>query len=134
VLSLDPSGGPTQRPRVLSSGWFNPYGLTVTSAGAVWAADNSPPGTPEHLARADLHGRPTLATSLPPEAPAGLAALGRDLFVCGYISHRLDRYHVGASGRARRIGPPLARDCSVGVIALANGKLAYANEREIRVV
>ncbi len=31
-------------------------------------------------------------------------------------------------------GQPLAHDCSVGVITLATGELAYANERQIRVL
>ncbi len=134
VLSLDPSGPADQHARLLSRGWFNPFGLAIAPSGAIWVADNAVPGAVEHLARADLGPRPELATALPPEAPAGLAASGRDLFVCGYVSHRLERYRIGASGRARRTGPPLARDCSVGVISLGAGTLAYANERQIRII
>ena len=51
ILSLDPNGPGTQAPHVLSSGWFNPYGLAVSAAGAVWAADNAPIGQPDHIAR-----------------------------------------------------------------------------------
>lgn len=134
VLSLDPSGPPDQQARLLSRGYFNPFGLAITDTGAVWVADNAAPGAVEHLARADLGTRPALATPLPHEAPAGLATAGRDLFVCGYISHRLDRYRIAANGQARRTGPPLARDCSIGVISLGGGKLAYANERQIRII
>jgi hypothetical protein len=119
---------------VVSSGWFNPYGLAVTSAGAVWAADNAPIGQPDHIARADLSPRPAQATNIGHVAPTGLAAAGNDLYLCGYVTRQLMPYRIERDGHAHQSGTPLAHDCSIGVIRLADGRLAYANEHEIRVL
>jgi hypothetical protein len=48
---------------------LGPYGLAVTKAGSVRAANNAPIGQPDHLSRADLGprpGRPANITSLAP--------------------------------------------------------------------
>jgi len=96
LLALAPDGPSTQRPRVLSGGWTNPFAFDVTPAGAVWVADNAVRELPERLARGDLGFRPTRVSALPPAtAPSGLATLSeRELVVCGYVSRRLQRYRV----------------------------------------
>ena len=62
------------------------------------------------------------------------ACKGERLFVCGVVSFFLDPYRVAAGGRAVRDGRPLVRDCSLGAVALADGRIAYANRRRIEVV
>lgn len=135
LLALDPDGPPGQRPAVVSSGWNNPFAFTVTPGGAVWIADNAAGTAPERLARGDRPGAP--ATTLPARtAPSGLAAISaRTLAVCGVRSGLLLRYRTEPDGRARRAaGPPLARDCRLGVVRLAGGRLAYSTGTEIRTV
>jgi hypothetical protein len=64
-----------------------------------------------------------------------LAAISEsELAICGFVSRRLDVYDVGGSDRARRAPSPLARDCGIGVIRLADTMLAYADETTIRFV
>jgi hypothetical protein len=134
IVSLNPNGAASQIPTILATGWFNPFGLTVTRSGAVWVADNAV-GDDEHLARADLGPKPQRAVKLPHVAPTGVAAVGeRDLYVCGFVSHRLDHYRIGRGGIPHLAGKPVARDCTIGVIRLSDGRLAYANERSIRLV
>lgn len=134
MLKLDPDGPPGQAPRILSSGWHNPFAFAFTPSGRLWVADNAPGDRPERLARAD--DSDMRATTLPSRtAPSGLAALSeQDLVVCGYVSHRLLRYRITGSGRAVAQGKPLALDCSLGVVALADGRVAYATETEINLV
>jgi glucose/arabinose dehydrogenase len=134
IISLDPAGVSSQAPVELARGWFNPFSLAVTPSGAVWVADNSI-GDDEHLARADLGPQPASAIKLPHMAPAGMVATSdTDLYLCGFVSRRLDHYVVGADGLPVRRPNPIVRDCSVGVIALRDGRLAYATETQIRVV
>jgi hypothetical protein len=134
IISLDPNGGSSQIPMMLATGWFNPFGLVVTRSGAVWVADNAV-GDDEHLARADLGPTPQRAVKLPHVAPTGVAAVGeKDLYVCGFVSHRLDHYRVGIDGIPHMTGKPLSSDCAIGVIRLSDGTLAYANEHTIRLV
>jgi len=135
MLSIDPDGPPDQRPRLVSRGWFNPFAFTFTPNGQLWVADNSPDERPERIARGD-NGRPTAVTPLAVKlAPSGLAALSNTRFaVCGIVSQRLDVYEIAPNGRAHVVGEPLARDCSLGVVRLADGKLAYATPVTIRVV
>ena len=64
MLQLDPDGLPTQTPKVLSSGWHNPFAFTVQPGGQVWVADNAPDGVPERIARGDVGPGPTEVASL----------------------------------------------------------------------
>ncbi len=136
VLKLDPSGPRTQQPRVVSSGWNNPFAFAFTPSGALWVADNAPGSESERLARGDLGGRPSLITELPKDTvPAGLAALSDDrLVMCGFASRVLQVYRIGPSGRASSSGAALAENCSIGVVRLGDGRLAYANENTILTV
>jgi hypothetical protein len=134
LLRLDPAGPPSQRPTVLSRGWNNPFAFAFDGRGRLWVADNAPGSGPERLARGD-RGVPLDVTALPPRtAPSGLAARGERLFVCGVVSFSLDPYRVTAAGRAVADGRPLARDCSLGTVVLADGRIAYANRQRIEVI
>jgi glucose/arabinose dehydrogenase len=130
LLRLDPDGGPDQRPEVLSAGWHNPFAFAVTPEGEVWVADNAPGTEPERLRRGDRAGP---VTRLPQKtAPSGLAAAGDgDLLVCGFVSGDLLRYRV-RDDRAEAAGR-LAGDCRLGVVVLADGRVAYATADSIRV-
>ena len=67
-------------------------------------------------------------------APSGLAAIDdHTLAVCGYVSRRLDRFTVSDDGTAHVDGPPIAQGCTIGVIRLSEGRLAYADENGIYV-
>jgi hypothetical protein len=136
LLRLEPDGSADQRPDVISSGWNNPFAFTITPSGALWVADNAGRGEAERLARGDVAGQPTSVTRLRGTiAPSGLAAIDDNhLVMCGYVSRRLDVYDVARAGRARRATPPLATDCTIGVIRLADSSLAYGNETSIRLV
>ena len=138
LLAISPDGPPDQRPRVVSGGWNNPFAFTFTPAGALWVADNAPGEIPERLAPGGRPPRPSTFLELPPmTAPSGVAAIsGTELAVCGVRSRRLERYRLRSGGRPP-LGPegaPLATDCSLGVVALADGRLAYATDRQIKVV
>jgi hypothetical protein len=54
--------------------------------------------------------------------------------MCGFVSRQLDVYDVTRPGRARRAANPRATNCAIGVVRLAHGALAYANETSIRTV
>lgn len=135
LLRLDPGGPDTQAPEAIAAGWHNPFAFAFASGGELWVADNAPGEQPERLARADL-GEPTHVLRLPPHTvPTGLAVLpDGDLVLCGLGTGVLQRYAIGAGGRLAPVGLPLAGDCALGVIVLADGRLAYATEREIRVL
>ncbi|MFN8131336.1 MAG: PQQ-dependent sugar dehydrogenase [Solirubrobacteraceae bacterium] len=137
LLSLDPDAGPGQRPGTLSSGWNNPFAFAVLPGGAIWVADNSAGRAPERLARGDRGAVPARTAALPAgTAPSGTAAISAGaIAVCGVRSGLLLRYRVGPGGQAAPApGPPLARDCRLGVARLAGGRLAYSTGTEIRTV
>jgi hypothetical protein len=134
MLSLDPNGPPYQVPRILSTGWNNPFAFAFTPDGSLWVADNATGRKPERLARGD-GGEPYDITNLPRKtAPSGLAALPNgDLALCGVISGTLDRYRHQPDGHWKRIGM-IAPRCRYGVALLTDGRLAYADRNAIRVV
>src|SRR6185436_19896399 len=57
MLSLDPNGPPSQVPRILSTGWNNPFAFAFTPDGRLWVADNADGKQPERLALGDA-GKP----------------------------------------------------------------------------
>jgi hypothetical protein len=128
LVLLQPGQRSSQPSRVLSTGWNNPFAFAYTPGGQLWVADNVPGTRGERLARGDLDGRPTHATPLPPgTAPSGLAVVsGTRLVVCGFQSHLLQVFRITSALRAVAVGAPIARNCWIGVIRLADGRLAYA--------
>lgn len=130
LLRLDPDGDPDQRPKTISYGWNNPYAFDFGDDGALWLADNAPGAQEERLLRAD----PVGPRAVLPErtAPSGLAVVDDDtLVVCGYRTKLLLRYSVGANQTPRPDGT-LARDCRLGVVALDDGRVAYATDTAIK--
>ncbi|HET6771383.1 MAG TPA: PQQ-dependent sugar dehydrogenase [Actinomycetota bacterium] len=133
LLLLDPSGEESQRPEVHSSGWNNPFAFDVDEDGAVWVADNAPGSEPERLARVSPAGVVTVLADLPARtAPSGLALVSGGLLVCGFKSRELLGYPLRGGVLGEHL--TLAEDCALGVVRLADGRVAYANEREIRVL
>jgi hypothetical protein len=133
IFSVDPNGSATQTPTTLAPGFFNPFGLAVTPSGDVWATDNAI--TPDGDLIARVHdGTAEPFAYMAHTAPSGLAAIDdHTLAVCGVVSRRLDRFVVADDGTAHVSGAPLAQDCTIGVIRLSDGRLAYANETGIYV-
>lgn len=132
MLELDPDGPQSQTPKVLSSGWHNPFAFAVAPSGEVWVADNAPGDAPERLA--DLKRDRVL--NLPADTvPSGLVAVTDDVLVlCGFHSRVVQTYRVSKSGLPTVDGKPRARDCSYGVTVLSDGRLIYASGNELRTV
>jgi glucose/arabinose dehydrogenase len=133
IYSLNPNGPATQTPTTLAPGFFNPFGLAVTPSGDVWATDNAITADGDLIAR--VHdGTAEPFAYIAHTAPSGLAAIDdHTLAVCGYVSRRLDRFTVAGDGTAHLSGP-IAQDCTIGVIRLSDGRLAYATENSISVI
>jgi hypothetical protein len=135
LLSLDPDGPASQRPRILSRGWNNPYAFEPTgSDGGVLVADNAPGLRAERIARGDAGGgAPRQVTELSARiAPSGLAVLTPDaIVVCGVRSGRLTRFTRRPTGwrPAGDLGP-----CAFGVARLSDGRLAVSTAAGVRVV
>jgi hypothetical protein len=134
LLALDPQGSEDQQPEVLSAGWNNPFAFTFTLGGELWVADNSPGSGPERIARGD-QSDPAITELEGQAAPSGLAAqAGARLLVCGYVSRTLQAFVIEADGTVSPDGEPLATDCSLAVSVLADERVVYSNEQEIRVL
>ena len=132
ILRLDPDGRPNQKWTSYSYGWNNPYAFDFSEFGALWLADNAPGEGRERLGRADPTGPNTF---LPKHtAPSGLAIAGDNVFVCGYNTKLLLRYRIARNQAALRDGPPIARDCLLGVVELEDGRLAYSTGRTIKAI
>ncbi len=130
LLELDAHGPPSQAPRILSGGWNNPFAFAVTTAGAIWVADNAPGRRRERLGPGIGGGpRTPLRRRL---APSGLAVLARDeVAVCGVASGTLERYRRGARGRWSHAGT-FATPCRYGVARLAGGDLVVSTDSGLR--
>lgn len=139
LLSLDPDSPATQKPRILSRGWNNPFafariGGTGADADGLLVADNAPGRRPERIARGDADGRaPRDVTELSERiAPSGLAVLGPDeIAVCGVRSGQLTRYRR-AGGRWRANGT--LAPCAFGVARLTDGRLAVSTAGGVRII
>lgn len=132
LLRLDPDGPADQTPETVSYGWNNPYAFDFAGDGALWLADNAPGKQEERLLRADPVGPRAVLPAR--TAPSGLAVVDEaTLVVCGYRTKRLLRYRVGANGVPQLDGT-LVRDCRLGVVALADGRVAYSTGRSIKTV
>lgn len=132
LLRLNPDGKPDQQPETVSYGWNNPYAFDFSGDGALWLADNAPGKQEERLLRADPVGPRAVLPAR--TAPSGLAVVDETtLVICGYRTKRLLLYRVGANGVPQLDGT-LARDCRLGVVALADGRIAYSTGSAIRTV
>jgi hypothetical protein len=134
LLALDPDGPEDQQPEVVSTGWNNPFAFAFTARRELWVADNSPGEQPERIARGDQDD-PTITDLDRKVAPSGLVAVSASrLLMCGFVSRTLQAYEIESDGTVSPEGAPLATDCALGVVVLADGRVVYSNETEIRVL
>ena len=134
MLALDPEGPAGQEPDTLSSGWNNPFAFAFGADGTLYVADNVGGAGDERLAIGNRGPEPVVLATFPPDSvPSGLAVTpGGDLAVCTFLTRTLRTYRV-VGGVAMPDEDPLATDCSIGVVTLADGSLAYSDESTIRV-
>ncbi len=133
IVALDVDGPADQTPLVRSSGWNNPYAITVAPDGVPWVADNAGGSARERVGRANRPARdaPPLGRAGEVRAPAALVALGGNRFgVCGYVSHRVDEARV-VNGAMRLTGRVIARPCAEGMTLLPDRRLMTATEDAI---
>lgn len=134
LLTLDPRGEPSQKPRTVSSGWHNPFAFTYLPDGRLWLADNAPGRKAERITRGDRPGAAVATTgALRPVAPSALVPLGRDrLGLCGYVSRvmrevRLDGDRPSSPGRI------LVERCAIAAAVLRDGRVVVTDDESIRV-
>ena len=133
ILALDPDGPSAQTPTVLSTGWNNPYALTVTADGVPWVADNAGGRAAERIGRAD---RPAAnATAFPetklPIARAALVEIARGrLGVCGYVSEVMAAVEI-VKGRPRPAGRVVVAPCSLGAVVRPDGRIVTATQHAL---
>ncbi len=133
LLALDPDGVASQRPRILSSGWNNPFALAVDADDVVWVADNTGGDGPERLGRGDRpaeEARPLGGPGPGERAPSGLVALDGRFALCGYLTGQVEEVGLDTGAGA---APVLARPCRTGVVRLADGRLAMGTDAGVRV-
>lgn len=122
LLLLDPDGAPTQRPRLLSAGWSNPFAFTV-AGDAVWVADNAPGRRPERWARGETPAPTQVVELSGTSAPTGILAEDGALLVCGYVSEEVRRYELGHDDFQ-----VVAGGCRYDLARLADGRLVLADD------
>ena len=130
LLALDPTGRADQVPKVVSSGWHNPYAFVVRPDGSVWIADNAPNGTPERLARADRDGQPTQVVEFDEELiPTALATDANNDFVLCTLTGSALRQQAGSTKWSASI---TTAPCTRAVFAIPGTKrLLFSDETTI---
>lgn len=123
ILALDPEGTAEQDPSVVSSGWNNPFAMTVVGDD-IWLVDNAPGPQPERIVRIGLDGEESvLELEGEMRAPSSLDVLpDGDLVLCGFVSEVIERIPVpdqGVVAPSEVLGPP----CATGVAVLADGSI-----------
>lgn len=135
MLALDAGGPADQRPTTISSGWNNPFAFAFAPDGTLYVADNAGGAGDERLAIGNAGPSPVVLSTFPPHSvPSGLAITSDGLLaVCTYRTRTLRTYEVVGETAVPDL-VPLATDCSLGVVALSDGRLAYANQTAIMTV
>ena len=136
IISLDPAGPASQVPTVLSSGWNNPYALTVGSDGDLWLGDNIGGGCCERLAHLPMNGA-SVITELGDDqheiVPAALVQLGPDRFgVCSFFTQQMLGVDV-VDGRLEQPGAPEFDGCSIAAVRLDDHRVILATESTLSV-
>lgn len=133
MLALDAGGPADQRPTTISSGWNNPFAFAPD--GTLYVADNAGGAGDERLAIGNAGPSPVVLSTFPPHSvPSGLAITSNGcLAVCTYRTRTLRTYEVVGETAVPDL-VPLATDCSLGVVALSDSRLAYANQTAIMTV
>ncbi len=125
LLALSPAGPETQRPRLISGGWTNPFAIAVDADGILYVADNGVGGAKERVGRAATG---STAYRWPGTVvPAGLAVLpdGR-LAVCEYARDLVETFSASSSSSS----PPepsgvLALGCRTALALAPDGRTLY---------
>lgn len=134
ILRLDADGAPGQEPRIVSSGWNNPFAFLPTPDGGLWVADNEPGDLPERIARVSPGGEVSVTETLAPHSvPTGIVRVGDELYVCTFEARTLYRFLV-SEAEVEPASPETVGACALGVATLPDGRLAVAFEDEIRLV
>lgn len=130
LLAIDPDGPPDQMPRVVSSGWNNPFAFVVAPDGTIWVADNTGGEGPERIGRGD---RPAAeAIPLDPAgdagalAPSGLVVLGDGrLGMCSFLRGELLEIDI-ARDQPALTGTVIASGCRTGVTRAPDGRVVMS--------
>lgn len=121
---------------MLSSGWNNPYALTIGPEGDLWLADNIGGGCCERLAHLRRNGVPVI-TELGDDqheiVPAALVPIGPDRFgVCSFFTQQM----LAADVVGDRLAPPTGPvfdGCSIAAVRLDDDRVVIATESTLSV-
>jgi len=113
----------------IADGFNNPFALTA-DGDTVWVADNAPGDDPERLLRVRDGKVEEVASWTDTRVPSGVAVLddGR-LALCSFATSELRLVDPDEPGDAS--GELVAKDCLFGVVALPEGRVAYATDDEV---
>lgn len=116
----------------IAEGFNNPFALTA-DGDTVWVADNAPGDDPERLLRVRDGDVEEVASWTDTRVPSGVAVLGDgQLALCSFATSELRLVDPDEPGDAS--GELIADDCLFGVVALSEGRLAYATDDEVVVL
>ncbi len=118
----------------LAGGFNNPFAMATADDGTIWVADNAPGAQPERLLRIDPGGEVDTVTEwTDTRVPVGVAVTTDGLLaLCNYATTEL--HLVDPDDPGDGLGELVADDCRYGVVALADGGLAYAGEDDVVVL
>ena len=114
-----------------ATGFNNPFALASTlDDGVLWVADNAPDSRSERLLRVTDGAVEQVASWTDTRVPSGIAVSrpGR-IVICEYATRHLTEIDIENPDFGK--GKVIARDCRYGVVALPDGRLAYAAEDEV---
>lgn len=135
IIALDPELGPSQEPQLVSPGWGLILTMTYDDTGRLWVGEDGGNEESDRVGLATPDG-PARVGEFPPDTnPSGIAiARSGTLAVCSPITHELTLHDATSTGSPRSTGELVASDCEQGVVAMSDGRLAYAATTAIRTI